>query len=168
MRLWEEALEAAGDKGCGRTEEDRGGPEGRTREKPGAGLIEVVELLILGLAAFRISRLLIEDTIAAPFRDWLLTNWPGTNVEYEEKDRHRVRGGTFEIGGTLYASTPTVLGDRISKLIGCYACTGFWVSLGLALGFYFFPRGTLYLSIPFALSGIVWLLALLQEKLEED
>lgn len=130
--------------------------------------MSLFEFAVLALAAFRISRLVIEDTIAAPFRDLLLTRFPAIDVKYEEKDRHRVRGGTFEIGGELYAQTPTELGDRIAKLIGCYACTGFWISLALAVFYFFAPRPALWFSLPFALSAVVWLLALTQERIEEE
>lgn len=128
----------------------------------------LVEFTLLALAAFRVSRVIISDTIFDPVRDWLLTNFPGTDVKYDDKDRHRVKGGTLEINGSFYAKTPTVVGDRIAKLVGCYACTGFWVSLVFAVFFYVAETAALVVSVPLALSSVVWFLALVQERIEED
>lgn len=128
--------------------------------------MNLVELAVLGFAAFRLSRLIIDDTITEPLRDWLLTNWPGTDVEYDPEDRHRVKGGTIEIGSRFFASAPTWTGNRLAKLIGCYACTGFWISLGIAAAYWSWPAVTVWIMLPFALSGFVWLLALVQERID--
>jgi hypothetical protein len=130
--------------------------------------VTALDLLLLALAGFRISRLIIEDSILGPFRTALFVRWPGTDIKYEAKDRERVRGGTFELSGDYYASNPTETGDRLSKLLGCYACTGFWVSLGLAIGYFLSPTGTRWFSLPWAISGAVWLIAVVQDFFEKE
>jgi len=130
--------------------------------------VTILDLLLLALAGFRISRLIIEDTIFDPIRTALFVRWPGHDIEYEEKDRPRVRGGTFELGGDYYASEPTEIGNRLSKLLGCYACTGFWISLGLSIGYFLSPTGTRWFSLPWAISGAVWLIAVVQDWFEKE
>jgi hypothetical protein len=119
--------------------------------------------VILGLAAFRLTRLVIDDTITKPLRSWVFIRWPAQDVEYEAGDK--VTGGTFQMAGKLYANEPTWIGDRLATLLGCYACTGFWVAVIVFLAYGLWPI-TLWLLIPFALSTVVWFLALLQELLE--
>lgn len=122
-----------------------------------------LQVLVLALAAFRLSRLLIEDTITQPLRSWIFSRWPAQDVEYEAGDR--VRGGTFQMAGKLYASNPTWTGDRLAMLLGCYACTGFWVSLILTVIWWLWVN-VIWFLFPFALSTVVWFLALVQEHLE--
>ena len=121
------------------------------------------QVVVLALAAFRLSRLLIEDTITQPLRTVIFSRWPAQDVEYEAGDK--VVGGTFQLAGKLYANEPTWTGDRIAKLLGCYACTGFWVSLILSVLWWLWPI-TVWVVFPFALSTVVWFLALVQDHLE--
>lgn len=74
-------------------------------------------LLVLGLAAFRLTRLIVFDKIMEPFRRPFFS-------EIEEKDEQ----GKVEI-----YLIPKEKGIRrwIGELLSCYWCTGFWVSLGL-------------------------------------
>lgn len=119
-----------------------------------------VEFLILTLAVFRLARLVIEDTITEPLRSAVLSHWPGQDVEYEAGDK--VRGGVFQIDGKLYAQEPTATGNKIAKLLGCYACSGFWLALAVSVGWYFSPSVTFWVMLPFALSGAVWVIAVVQ------
>jgi hypothetical protein len=121
------------------------------------------QVVVLALAAFRLSRLFIEDTIFQPVRTAIFSRWPGQDVEYDAGDK--VRGGTFSQNGKLYASEPTWTGDRIAMLLGCYACTGFWVSLILSVLWWLWPN-TIWVVFPLALSSVVWFLALIQERLD--
>lgn len=75
-------------------------------------------LLVLGLAAFRLTRLIVFDKIMEPFRRPFFS-------EIEEKD---VETGQVEI-----YLIPKEKGIRgwIGELLSCYWCTGFWVSLCL-------------------------------------
>jgi hypothetical protein len=48
---------------------------------------------------------------------------------------------------------------KIGYLITCNWCTGFWVSLLIATGFFLLPQVTLVVSLVLALSGVVGLLS---------
>lgn len=121
--------------------------------------------LILSLAAFRISRLIIEDTIADPARSWLLSRFPGKDVEYDPGDK--VTGGTFQLAGKLYASYPTRVGDWLAKLISCYWCAGFWVSLIIALAYWLWPTQTVWFALPWAIAAVAGIIGVLMNEAVE-
>jgi Protein of unknown function (DUF1360) len=79
--------------------------------------IEFGTFLLLGLAAFRLTRLIVFDQIMAPLRRPFFT-------EIEEKD---------EEGKTEIYIIPKEKGLRhwIGELLSCYWCTGVWVSVCL-------------------------------------
>jgi hypothetical protein len=129
-------------------------------------VVTFLDLVVLILAVFRISRLVIEDTITQPVRDWLLGRWPGRHVEYDPGDQ--VRGGTVSIGGELYAAEPTWVGDRIAKLISCYWCTGFWVALALVVAYAAWPKPTLWVAFPFAVAAGAGIVGVLMHEAVED
>ncbi|MDQ0216291.1 hypothetical protein J2S13_002732 [Oikeobacillus pervagus] len=79
--------------------------------------IGLTVLLILGLASFRLTRLIVFDKITEPMRR------PFFN-EIEEKD---------ENGKEMIYLVPKERGIRkwIGELLSCYWCTGIWVSIFL-------------------------------------
>lgn len=100
-------------------------------------------LVLLALAAYRVTRLLGWDTLppVAAARAWLLrSEWqiPSSNDE----------DGYFIHGRPL-------LGDMFE----CPFCLGFWVSLAFYGAWLALPTAALAVAIPFALSGVVGLLA---------
>ena len=72
-------------------------------------------LLIVGLAVFRLTRMIVFDKIMEPLRRPFFT-------EIEEKD---------ESGKVEIYLIPKEKGFRrwMGELLSCYWCTGFWVSL---------------------------------------
>jgi hypothetical protein len=76
-------------------------------------------LIVLGLAAFRLTRLIVFDKIMEPFRRPFFT-------EIEEKD---------ESGKVEIYMIPKEKGIQswIGELLSCYWCTGVWVSLFLTI-----------------------------------
>lgn len=76
-------------------------------------------LLVVGLAAFRITRLIVFDKIMEPLRRPFFS-------EIEEKDEE----GNIEI---YLVPKKTGIRSWIGELLSCYWCTGFWVSLCLTL-----------------------------------
>jgi hypothetical protein len=128
--------------------------------------VTFLDLVVLILAVFRISRLVIEDTISQPLRSAVLSRWPGKDVEYEPGDK--VTGGTFPLDGKLYAQEPTWLGDRIAKLISCYWCTGFWVALALVVAYAAWPNPTLWVAFPFAVAAGAGIVGVLMHEAVED
>ncbi len=76
-------------------------------------------LFVIGLAAFRVTRLIVFDKIMEPFRRPFFT-------EIEEKDEE----GKVEI---YLIPKEKGIHSWIGELLSCYWCTGFWVSLCLTL-----------------------------------
>lgn len=72
-------------------------------------------LLVVGLAVFRLTRLIVFDKIMEPFRSPFFT-------EKEETDE----SGKVEI--YLIPKEKGIM-RWMGELISCYWCTGFWVSL---------------------------------------
>lgn len=92
---------------------------------------------LLALAAFRIFRLLGEDTILDRPRAWALRlgNW---------QEGQRVPASYREKWGTF---------------ITCPWCAGFWISLAWWGAWLVWPHGTLVAATPFAISAVVGLVA---------
>jgi len=86
---------------------------------------------LLTLAAYRITRLLIEDYILSGPRDKLFD-------KIKSKD-------TPARGMLLY-------------LLTCYWCLGLWVAVILAIPYIFFPDAMMVVALPFAISTVVGLI----------
>ena len=112
--------------------------------------IGIAVLLILGLAAFRLTRLIVFDKITEPMRR------PFFN-EVEEKD---------EEGNVAVYLVPKERGIRgwIGELLACYWCTGVWVSL-LLFSLYMskWPAGEFIILI-LAIAAIASILEVLVTK----
>jgi hypothetical protein len=95
-------------------------------------------LILLGLAAYRIYRLIAMDTLLDIPRAWLVglpRNW---------------REGM---------ALPQGYRSRIAEFLVCPWCLGFWVSLGWWAAWQQWPREALIVAAPFALSTAVGLIA---------
>ena len=88
---------------------------------------ELLAFVVLALAAFRVTRLVVEDAVTERLREWVWRRVPPS------------RG--------------------IGYMITCYWCTGFWVSLLLAVLYMMVPTATVAVALVFALSAVVGLLA---------
>ena len=91
------------------------------------------ETLLLGLAAYRVWRLLAEDVILDRPRAWVvgLSDW------------------------TAGQRTPASYREGLAEFITCPACAGFWCSLGWFGVFQLWEHGTVVAAVPFAISTIV-------------
>jgi hypothetical protein len=102
-----------------------------------AWLSVLISLLTL-LATARITRLITEDTITQPLRDW---------IDMKAQPRHARPPG--RAGGRaprqIYGETPDGPGPLrpaprfwryAAKLVTCPWCSGFWVSAALTLAYY--------------------------------
>jgi hypothetical protein len=97
-----------------------------------------LDFIIVILASFRITHLIVFDTIAAFIREAFLT--------IQEKE---TIDGKKEI---LIEPKGTGIRHFIGGLLSCYWCTGFWVSVGTVLVYFFVP--ILYpILIIFAVAG---------------
>lgn len=99
------------------------------------------EIILIGLATFRLTRLIVYDKITAflraPFFD-----------EVEEKSNE----GEIEV-----YLVPKQKGIRkwIGELLDCYWCTGVWVSLLLVMGNYYFSKILEPIVLIFAIAAII-------------
>ena len=105
------------------------------------------EFILLALAAYRIFRLIAEDTILDRPRRYLLRldkNWQEdgdeTGPDYREK------WGLF---------------------ITCPYCAGFWISVAWWVAWLLWPHATVLVAVPWAISAVLAFLAKTDEKLNE-
>lgn len=113
------------------------------------GSVNFLTLLLFGLAVFRLTRLIVFDTITEPFRRPFFD-------EEEEVDAE----GKIE---TYYVPKKTPLKGFIGQLLSCYWCTGVWVSVGLYLCYWLFPSIGAVVVFILAIAGLGALIeALLQ------
>jgi hypothetical protein len=107
------------------------------------------ELLVLGLASFRVGRMIAFEGVAAPLREPFTVTQPDPSG----------------VGQTVVAAgegTRRVFGE----LVSCPICVGTWVAAGLVYGTHLLPRPTrLFLSI-MATTGVAELCYSLTEVLD--
>ena len=97
-----------------------------------------IDLVILILASFRLTHLIVFDKITSFIRK------PFLIVTYEE-DASGVIDESIQIKGTG-------LRYFIGSLLSCYWCVGVWVALGV-VGLYFIFPGSYPILIVFAVAG---------------
>lgn len=113
-------------------------------------------LLLIGLAVYRITRLIVIDTFppVAWLREKWLRRWPMTGdtitapprrlFEHKKVKLVRLAGDVFEVKE----------GTTLGYLISCVWCSGFWVSLLACLSYWSFPEATLAVASVFAIAAI--------------
>ena len=110
--------------------------------------IEWIDLVILVLASFRLTRLIVFDEITSFIRTPFLT------VTYQEnKAGQLVESIEFKGKGLCY---------WFGVLLSCHWCVGIWSSLGIVLFYFYFPSLNLILVI-LAIAGAA---AFIQSKTE--
>lgn len=128
-----------------------------------------LELLIVGLAASRITRLAVSDTITEPLRRKLWRVFPGRDVTFGDSEVRRDGTDMFgrEVGwmgtremfktdGAWYAVHPSWVGD----LISCAWCTGLWVGVAGFAAYWFYP-----VVVPYAAAlAVAELIGLLNDR----
>ncbi|OIJ10421.1 sporulation protein [Anaerobacillus alkalilacustris] len=113
-----------------------------------------LELLLLILASFRLTRLIVFDTITqflrSPFLEVIEETLPdGTVASYIQ-----VKG--------------TGIRKFFGELLSCYWCTGFWCSLVIVLGYLWYPFIMYPFILIFAVAGAASFLETILGKLVED
>ncbi len=103
-------------------------------------MISVWEFILLGLAAFRITRLIVFDKITEFLRAPFFREVEETGPEGKK---------------TVYL-VPYEKGIRkwAGELLDCYWCTGIWISIGLVMFYHFFPEPTFWFVLVFAVAAI--------------
>lgn len=80
-------------------------------------IVLFLRVLVVGIAAYRLARAVANDSISAPFRDWL---WVAVYGEEPELDEY---GAPVPVGGKFW--------QYAYALCSCQFCIGFWISLAL-------------------------------------
>lgn len=113
--------------------------------------VDFFSFLLLGLASFRLTRLIVFDVIAERLRMFFLEE------VIEENDNEE---------DTVYV-IPKGKGLRrfIGELISCYWCTGIWVSGFLVTSYVFFPPFTMWLLVILSVAAIASLFETLVQRL---
>lgn len=102
--------------------------------------LNMVQLIVLSLACFRMTHLIVSDVITAPLR-WIFVE------EVEEPDREG------RMSKYVYPRMPHWKA-LIGTLISCPWCMGFWVGVLLVAGWYWIPTITFWVALVFAISGL--------------
>lgn len=101
--------------------------------------------LVVALGIYSITRLLVEDSIFDPVRNWVFDRFPHQGYTTEKKPKR----GVYQIisQGKFFVTE----GTKIGKLFECPWCMGFWVAALVCLGLLFSPIWTAIVLTPFAL-----------------
>ncbi len=112
--------------------------------------MELSEFIILALACFRLTRLIVFDKITefirSPFFDEI--------TEVNEQ-------GNEEI---YYVPKASPLKKFIGELLSCYWCTGIWVSAGVIISYYLYPAFFGPVLIIFAAAGLAAIIELFVQQ----
>src|SRR3972149_4533536 len=100
--------------------------------------MDLMTFVVLGLACWRLSSLLVDESGPFEVFDWLRA-WAG--VAYDAQNRRRP---LEEQGG-------------LAQVFCCIWCMSVWVGLALAAGWWFWPQGMGLVCLPLALSAAaIW------------
>lgn len=107
-----------------------------------------LDLLIIALAASRITRLIVHDSITEPLRYFIWRRFPGSqttwgdsDVTQSTKDSFGRQVGmvgkvdVFKLDGLWFADRSRFIGS----LLECHWCTGLWVGIGAFAVLWFYP-----------------------------
>ncbi|QQE72799.1 DUF1360 domain-containing protein [Brevibacillus composti] len=106
--------------------------------------MSMTTLIVLSLACFRLTHLLISDVITAPIR-WIFVE------EVEEPDAQG------RMNKYVYPKMPAWKAI-FGILFSCPWCMGVWVGAALTAGWYYYPSITFAISLIFAISAVAGLL----------
>lgn len=102
------------------------------------------EFLLFSVATFRLTRLLVFDTIT----EWI-------RMPFMDERKEKNADGEVEI---YYVPKENGVLGWIGALISCYWCTGIWVSLGLFILRIYLPVFYHSMILIFAIAGLAALL----------
>jgi hypothetical protein len=112
--------------------------------------VSFIELFVLGLACFRLTRLIVFDQITAFIRNIFID-------EVEEMDGN----GQKE---TYLVPKSGVVKGFIGELLSCFWCTGVWASIFLCLFYLVAPSYAIPLLLILAVAGLGALIEILVQK----
>ncbi len=113
--------------------------------------LEWFDFVLLILASFRVTRLIVFDTI----------------TQFIRKPFHEMVEETLPDGTPTSYFQPKGTGMRkfIGELLSCFWCTGFWCSLLLVGGYFLYPVFVYPIIIIFAVAGAAAFLETIVGKL---
>ncbi|MGM9987280.1 MAG: DUF1360 domain-containing protein [Bacillaceae bacterium] len=98
-----------------------------------------LEFILLVLASFRLTRLLVFDKITKFIRDPFIEEFQMTEPSGEESTYIRVKGKGIRA--------------FFGELLSCYWCTGVWCATVVVLAFFFIPYSNIVIII-FGVAGL--------------
>lgn len=103
-------------------------------------VLSVFHFILLVLASFRLTRLLVYDKITEFIRRPFFIEWTEIN----------------EAGESEVYLTPKETGIQrwIGGLLSCYWCTGVWSAIGIYTGYIFLPFIFKHIIIVLAIAGV--------------
>lgn len=109
------------------------------------GLNHFLTVVVVALAAYRLTRVVVEDTISASFRAWLWRHAyepAGFDTRLEREVSYRRHGRV----GWVW--------EKAFQLATCPHCTGFWLSIGAFAAWLHGPAWVRTGLLALAVSGI--------------
>ncbi|GMB08946.1 uncharacterized protein DUF1360 [Thermolongibacillus altinsuensis] len=116
-------------------------------------MVDVFEFFLLFLASFRLTRLMVYDTITAFLRK-----------PFHEIVEETLPDGTTE---TFLKVKGTGVRYWIGELLSCYWCTGIWSAIFLYIGYIVWPFLFQPLVVILAIAGCAALMEVIAQKMLE-
>lgn len=101
-----------------------------------------VELILLALAAYRTTRLVLTDTITRRFREWWYLRFPTPQMAVEARKADSEEWLQLQ---------PHPLGT----LMSCAWCLSVWLSALWVIAYAYWPTVTIWAALPLSLSAVV-------------
>ncbi|WP_353856091.1 DUF1360 domain-containing protein [Bacillus sp. Bos-x628] len=112
-----------------------------------------LSFVIFALASFRLTRLIVFDTITAPFR----------RLFHEEKEEVNDKGETE----TYIIIKGKGLRSWVGELLSCYWCTGIWCTALLLAIYILFPVFSMWLNLLLAIAAAAGIIEAIVSRLVE-
>ncbi len=127
--------------------------KGRKKKKEGGGdfLIGALSFVVFALASFRLTRLVVFDTITAPFR----------RLFHEEQEEINEQGEVE----TYIIIKGKGLRSWVGELLSCYWCTGMWCTAALLVIYILFPLVSMWLNLLLAIAAAAGIIEAVVSKL---
>jgi len=106
-------------------------------------MFEITALVILVLAAFRLTTLVVTDTILDRPRNWLHNQFPVSETYVTEKPKR----GTARYVNASEPKWWVEKGTFIGDLTSCAYCAGVWISVALGALWYYVPASHVAVSV---------------------
>lgn len=112
--------------------------------------ISFIELIIISLASFRLTRLIVFDKIT----EFLRSPFFEEEIEINESGEEEV----------YYVPKKGFVVGFIGELLSCHWCTGVWSSIAVCILYYFFPNYATPILLILAVAGIASIIEVLVQK----